>query len=87
MISPNSTVSKIAYTIDGFDASTDVYTFMGNSKIQLYDSYGNAVNDPEYLVEKLKGKITSGDLGPQFSYLNIEFDLSELSAAELKELR
>lgn len=86
MISPNSTVSKIAYTIDGFDASTDVYTFMGNSKIQLYDSYGNAVNDPEYLVEKLKGKITSGDLGPQFSYLNIEFDLSELSAAELKEL-
>ena len=86
MVSPSSTVSKIAYSTDGFESSTDVYTFMGNSKIQLYDSLGNTVNDPEYLVEKLKGKITATDLGPQFSYLNIEFDLSELSAGELKDL-
>lgn len=86
MISPSSTVSKITYTTDGFESSTDMYTFMGNSKIQLYDSLGNTVNDPEYLVEKLKGKITATDLGPQFAYLNIEFDLSELTASELKEL-
>ena len=86
MISPSSTVSKIAYTTDGFESSTDVYTFMGNSKIQLYDSLGNTVNDPEYLVEKLKGKVTATDLGPQFAFLNIEFELSELSASELKEL-
>lgn len=86
MISPSSTVSRIAYTTDGFESSTEVHTFMGNSKIQLYDVLGNPVNDAEYLVEKLKGKVTASDLGPQFAYLNIEFLLEELSAAELKEL-
>ncbi|MBQ8780799.1 MAG: InlB B-repeat-containing protein [Oscillospiraceae bacterium] len=86
MISPSSTVSKIAYTTDGFESDTEIHTFMGNSKIQLYDTLGNPVNDAEYLVEKLKGKVTASDLGPQFAYLNIEFDLSELSAGELKEL-
>lgn len=86
MVYPSGTVTKIAYSTDGFDAYTDVNTFMGNSKIQLYDAQGNTVNDPEFLVEKRAGRITTNDLGPVFSYLNIEFPLSDLSARDLKNL-
>lgn len=86
MVYPSGTVTKIAYSTDGFEAYTDVYTFMGNSKIQLYDAQGNTVNDPEFLVEKRSGRITTNDLGPVFSYLNIEFPLSDLSARDLKNL-
>lgn len=86
MVYPSGTVTKIAYSTDGFDAYTDVYTFMGNSKIQLYDAQGNTVNDPEFLVEKRAGRITTNDLGPEFSYLNIEFPLSDLTARDLKNL-
>lgn len=86
MVYPEGTVSKIRYSTEGFEAYTDVHTFMGNSRIQLYDSLGNTVNEPEYLVEKRAGRVTTNDLGPEFSYLNIEFALSELTAADLKEL-
>lgn len=86
MVYPSGTVTKIAYSTEGFDAYTDVYTFMGNSKIQLYDAQGNTVNDPEFLVEKRSGRITTNDLGPVFSYLNIEFPLSDLPARDLKNL-
>ena len=86
MVYPDGSVSKIAYTTDGFEAYTDIYTFMGNSKIQLYDAQGNAVNGAELLIEKRAGRVTTNDLGPVFSYLNVEFPLTELTSSDLKEL-
>ncbi len=86
MVYPEGTVTKVGYTTNGFEAYTDVYTFMGNSKIQLYDAQGNTVNAPEFLVEKRAGRVTTNDLGPVFSYLNIEFSLNELTAYDLKNL-
>ncbi len=83
---PTGTVSRVAWLTEEFSSYTDVYSFMGNARIQLYDVQGNEVNSPEFLAEKLAGRVTTNDLGPVFSYLNIEFSLSELSAKELKEL-
>lgn len=85
-IYPTGTVSKVAWLTEEFSSYTDVYAFMGNARIQLYDVQGNEVNSPEFLAEKLTGRVTTNDLGPVFSYLNIEFSLNELSAKELKEL-
>lgn len=86
LVYTDNSVAKIAYTTDGFSAYTDVYTFMGKNKIQLYDTAGNTVNDPEPLIEKRKGQVTTNDLGPEFTYLNIDFSLDELTAADLKNL-
>lgn len=86
MVYPDESVSKIAYSTDGFEAFTNIYTFMGNSKIQLYDVQGNAVNDMELLIEKRTGQVATQELGPIFSYLNVEFSLGELSAFDLKQL-
>lgn len=86
MVYPDESVSKIAYSTDGFEAYTNIYTFMGNSKIQLYDVQGNAVNDMELLIEKRTGQVATQELGPVFSYLNVEFSLGELSQADLKQL-
>lgn len=86
MVYPDKSVSKIAYSTDGFEAYTNIYTFMGNSKIQLYDVQGNTVNDMELLIEKRTGQVATQELGPVFSYLNVEFSLGELSAADLKQL-
>lgn len=83
---PTGTVSKVAWLTEEFSSYTDVYAFMGNARIQLYDVQGNEVNSPEFLAEKLAGRVTTNDLGPVFSYLNIEFSLNELSAKELREL-
>ena len=85
-IYPSGTVSKIAWLTEEFSSYTDVYAFMGNAKIQLYDVQGNAVNTPEFLAEKLAGRVTTNDLGPVFSYLNIEFPLTDLTTKDLKEL-
>lgn len=86
MFYPADTVSKAAYTTDGFSSYTDVYTFMGSSRIQLYDAQGNAVNGMELLIDKHSGRVTTNELGPEFAYLNIEFPLDELTAFDLKQL-
>lgn len=83
---PSGTVSKVAWLTEDFNSYTDVYAFMGNAKIQLYDVQGNAVNSPEFLAEKLAGRVTTNDLGPVFSYLNIQFPLTDLTAKDLKNL-
>lgn len=83
---PSGTVSKVAWLTEEFSSYTDVYAFMGNAKIQLYDVQGNAVNTPEFLAEKLAGRVTTNDLGPVFSYLNIQFPLTDLTAKDLKTL-
>lgn len=85
-IYPSGTVSKVAWLTEDFSSYTDVYAFMGNAKIQLYDVQGNAVNSPEFLAEKLAGRVTTNDLGPVFSYLNIQFPLTDLTAKDLKNL-
>lgn len=85
-IYPSGTVSKVAWLTEDFSSYTDVYAFMGNAKIQLYDVQGNAVNTPEFLAEKLAGRVTTNDLGPVFSYLNIQFPLTDLTAKDLKNL-
>lgn len=85
-IYPSGTVSKVAWLTEDFNSYTDVYAFMGNAKIQLYDVQGNAVNAPEFLAEKLAGRVTTNDLGPVFSYLNIQFPLTDLTAKDLKNL-
>lgn len=85
-IYPSGTVSKVAWLTEEFSSYTDVYAFMGNAKIQLYDVQGNAVNTPEFLAEKLAGRVTTNDLGPVFSYLNIQFPLTDLTAKDLKNL-
>ena len=86
LIYPEGTVSKVAYVTDGFTSYTDTYSFMGNVSIQLYDTLGNTVNGTELLIEKRSGRITTNDLGPVFSYLNVEFPLNELTASDLKRL-
>lgn len=86
MFYPAETVSKAAYTTDGFSSYTDLYTFTGSSKIQLYDAQGNAVNGMELLIDKHSGRVTTNELGPEFAYLNIEFPLDELTAFDLKQL-
>lgn len=85
-IYPSGTVSKVAWLTEEFNSYTDVYAFMGNAKIQLYDVQGNTVNTPEFLAEKLAGRVTTNDLGPVFSYLNIQFPLTDLTAKDLKTL-
>lgn len=86
MVHTANTVSKVEYSTDEFDSFTDVYTFAGNSQIQLYDASGNKVNNAEILIEKRAGRVTTKDLGPEFVYLNVEFELDKLTASDLKSL-
>ncbi|MDR0992752.1 MAG: InlB B-repeat-containing protein [Ruminococcus sp.] len=65
---------------------TDIFDFMGNSKLALYDESGNQVNDLELLLEKRAASIVTADRGPFFDYLNQEFSLSVLSANELRHI-
>lgn len=85
-IFPSGTVSKIEWLTEDFNSYTDVYAFMGNAKIQLYDVQGNTVNSPEFLAEKLTGRVATNELGPVFSYLNIQFSLTNLTAKDIKNL-
>ncbi len=78
-------VAKAAYYTNEFISYTDLYTFMGNNSIQLYDSLRNPVNSPEIQIEKMWGRVVSEDQ-PSFEALNLSFDLSELTAADLQEL-
>ena len=84
-ITTAKSVSKISYYTNEFMSYTDLYTFMGTSKVQLYDSIGNAVNNPEMQIEKKWGRIVSEN-GPSFEALNLDIDLNELSAFDLKTL-
>lgn len=83
---PSGTVTKVAWLTEDFSSYTDVYSFKGNSKIQLYDSQGNAVNNAEFLAEKRAGRVSTNSLGPVFSFLNNEFSLTSLNSFDLKNL-
>lgn len=85
MITTAESVSKISYSTNEFMSYTDLYTFMGDSSIQLYDSMGNPVNNAELQIEKKWGRIVSED-GPSFEALNLDINLEELSASDLKNL-
>ena len=85
MITTNKSVSKISYSTNEFMSYTDLYTFMGDNSIQLYDSAGNTVNNAEIQIEKKWGRIVSEE-GPSFEALNLDFDLESLSASDLKNL-
>jgi hypothetical protein len=65
---------------------TDVFDFMGNSKLALYDETGHQVNDIELLLETRAASIVTSDRGPFFEYLNLEFSLSVLTANDLRHL-
>lgn len=84
-ITTAKSVSKISYYTNEFMSYTDLYTFMGTTKVQLYDSIGNPVNNPEMQIEKKWGRIVSEN-GPSFEALNLDIDLNELSAFDLKTL-
>lgn len=85
MITTKNSVSKISYYTNEFMSYTDLYTFMGNSQIQLYDTLGNAVNNAEMQIQKKWGRVVSEN-GPSFEALNLEIDLNELTAFDLKTL-
>lgn len=85
MITTEKSVSKIYYSTNEFMSYTDLYTFMGNSTIQLYDEAGTPVNSAELQIEKKWGRIVSED-GPYFDSLNLDFDLEELTSFDLKNL-
>lgn len=82
-ITTKKSVSKISYYTNEFMSYTDLYTLMGKSKIQLYDSLGNEVNNSEMQIEKKWGRIVSEN-GPSFEALNLDIDLNEFSAFDLK---
>lgn len=84
-ITTAKSVAKVSYYTNEFMSYTDLYTFMGTSKVQLYDTVGNPVNNPEMQIEKKWGRIVSEN-GPSFEALNLDIDLNELTAFDLKTL-
>ncbi len=80
-----NSVAKVSYYTNEFMSYTDLYTFMGTSKVQLYDAIGNPVNNAEMQIEKKWGRIVSEN-GPSFEALNLDIDLNELTAFDLKTL-
>lgn len=85
MITTSESVAKIAYYTNEFMSYTDLYTFMGDNTIQLYDTLGYPVNNAEMQIEKKWGRVVSEE-GPSFEALNLDIDLNELSASDLKAL-
>lgn len=99
LITTDKSVAKISYSTNEFMAYTDLYTFMGENAaqlfdslgnpVQLYDSIGNPVDGPMKQIERRWGRIVPASEDedmPKFKALNLEFDLEELSAADLKNL-
>lgn len=84
-ITLKKSVSKISYYTNEFISYTDLYTFMGDNMIQLYDSLGNTINSPEIQIAKKWGRVVSED-APSFEALNLDFDINELTAFDLKQL-
>lgn len=78
-------VAKIAYYTNEFMSYTDLHTFMGANQMQLYDQLGNPVNNAEMQIEKKWGRVVS-ESGPSFEALNLDIDLNELTAFDLKTL-
>ncbi len=78
-------VAKISYYTNEFISYTDLYTFMGSNNIQLYDSLRNPVNSPEFQIQQKWGRVVSEN-DPSFEALNLDFDLSELTAFDLRNL-
>lgn len=85
MISSFKNVSKISYSTNEFMSYTDLYTFMGENTIQLYDALGSPVNKTEKQIAKKWGRVVSED-GPEFKALNLDFELDELTVSDLKNL-
>ncbi len=84
-ITLEKSVAKISYYTNEFISYTDLYTFMGNNNIQLYDSLRNPVNSPEFQIQQKWGRVVSEN-APSFEALNLDFDLNELTAFDLKNL-
>jgi hypothetical protein len=86
MVNVQKTVSKVAYYEKDNKSFTDIIDFMGNSTLQLYDVSGNISGSREPLLEKRAALIITGEEGPYFEYLNLEFSLSVLTASDLKSI-
>ena len=91
MISLKKSVAKISYYTNEFMSYTDVYTIMGQNKIQLYDAAGNPFNEPELQAfsrweQPAWGRIIASDDGPSFDSLNLKLSINELSAFDIKQL-
>ncbi|MCL2054832.1 MAG: InlB B-repeat-containing protein [Oscillospiraceae bacterium] len=95
MVYPAKTITAVVYNESEPSFSTDIYTFMGNSKIQLYDLLGNTVNSMELLAEKKRGKVHINDEdpdneglpgGPVFLLLNVDISTELLPPGVLREL-
>lgn len=81
-----SSVSEIKVTKTDEGDITDFYCFKGNNSIQMFDVLGSEIEQLQHIVEKKKGCIKVKDSVPYFDYLNIDFELSDLSSYSLKEL-
>lgn len=91
MISLKKSVAKISYYTNEFMSYTDIYTIMGQNKIQLYDAAGNPFNKPELQAfskweQPACGRIIASDDGPLFDFLNLKLSINELSVFDLKQL-
>lgn len=91
MISLKKSVAKISYYTNEFMSYTDVYTIMGQNRIQLYDAAGNPFNEPELQAfsrweQPAWGRIIALDDGPSFDSLNLKLSINELSVFDLKQL-
>ncbi|MBQ5319472.1 MAG: hypothetical protein J6K17_10280 [Oscillospiraceae bacterium] len=84
-ITTEDSVSKVSYYTNEYMSYTDLYTFMGNNQVQLYDEQGHKVNNAEMQIEKKWGRVVA-ESGPSFEALNLDIDLNELSAFDLKAL-
>ncbi len=99
LITTDKSVAKISYSTNEFMAYSDLYTFMGVNAVELYDSMGNIVqiydaagnpvDGPMRQKERSCGRVVPAsdeEEFPKFTALNIQFDLEELSATDLKNL-
>ncbi len=99
LITTDKSVAKISYSTNEFMAYTDLYTFMGENSAQLFDSLGNIVqiydpngnpvDGPMRQAERTCGRVVPAsdeEEFPKFKALNLQFDLEELTAADLKNL-
>ena len=65
---------------------THVQNFDGMVTTQLYDTYGEKVDEPMLLSEKASAELISANSLAQYGYLNYDIDLQALDELTLKEL-
>ncbi|MDR0947677.1 MAG: InlB B-repeat-containing protein [Ruminococcus sp.] len=92
----NNSVSTVQYYTNENKNYTNVFDYYGrvnpksqlpfNLILQLLDSAGNDVNQPEPLMPRRTACVVTSELGPAFEYLNTEFLLSAVSGEDLREL-